>query len=364
MRQSGVELLKILAMFLIIVNHVTQTLQADNPYISYHDYWLGELSGATTDFLPLLLKIFRYSGMLGNNIFFFCSAWFLLDKKPADSRKITRLLSDVWIISVVIFLITALCMKGNIDKSFILSQFFPTMSQNNWYATTYLLFLPLYPLLNRMIDSFDRQSLFRAILFSLLLRCFFSANLLRFVTFYLIIAYTKRYLKDFSSNVKYNLALLLFSAFGLIFSSVLFNALGLYVPLFSRILTSLWTLYNPFAFSFALAALNLSLRLPLRNEAVNYISSMSLFIYLIHDNQLVRTYLRPWIWQKIYIFWGYSHIILWIFTYSIILFLCSFAASAFYKAVIQKTVWRISDALFARVFRLWKKLENRLLSLS
>ena len=75
-RDSGIELLKILAIFLIVISHVAQTLTSENPYITYNGY-IVDISHATTNIQHLILVCFRTFGPLGNSIFFVCSTWFL-----------------------------------------------------------------------------------------------------------------------------------------------------------------------------------------------------------------------------------------------------------------------------------------------
>jgi hypothetical protein len=69
-RESGIELLKIVGMFLIVISHVTGTLSYYNQYITYHDYNI-DLNVATMDFQQLILSILNYSGAIGNNIFLY-----------------------------------------------------------------------------------------------------------------------------------------------------------------------------------------------------------------------------------------------------------------------------------------------------
>ena len=81
-RNSGIELVKVIAILLIVCSHVVQTLGGGNS-----DYTI-DLSTATTDWVRLLITMFRYSGALGNTLFFVCSAWFLLDSKQVSGQKI------------------------------------------------------------------------------------------------------------------------------------------------------------------------------------------------------------------------------------------------------------------------------------
>lgn len=81
-RQSGFELLKIVAMLLIVINHVTQSLE----YLGTTDSLLF-LGHATMDIQILTLNLLRQFGGIGNDIFFICSAWFLIGKKEKRLRK-------------------------------------------------------------------------------------------------------------------------------------------------------------------------------------------------------------------------------------------------------------------------------------
>ncbi len=93
-RKSGIELLKLLAMFLIVISHTVQTLRNPSSYVSFSDYVLP-LGSATSDLQELLLNMFCYFGSLGNTIFFVCSAWFLLDRKQNNKKKLLQMAADV-----------------------------------------------------------------------------------------------------------------------------------------------------------------------------------------------------------------------------------------------------------------------------
>lgn len=115
-RNSGIELLKIFAIFLIVVSHVVRTLSGTNTYISYQEYVIN-LSHATTDLQQLVATMIRYIGRLGNTLFFVCSAWFLLDSKRINKRKMLQILMDIWVISVGIFVIMFFCAARRWAKS-------------------------------------------------------------------------------------------------------------------------------------------------------------------------------------------------------------------------------------------------------
>ena len=85
-RNSSIEFLKIVGIILIVTSHVVQTLHQSNAYVTISDYILDILS-PTTDIQRLFLALLRYSGALGNSIFFVSSAWFLLDNDKVNTKK-------------------------------------------------------------------------------------------------------------------------------------------------------------------------------------------------------------------------------------------------------------------------------------
>lgn len=161
MRESGIELLKILAIFIIVISHVVKTLTVKYPEVPNYDYMI-DVSRATNDIRNIICLIFRYFGVWGNSIFFICSSWFLLKSKGFKKRKWLFMLAEIWVISVIILIITYLILNGGISNKIILKSFFPTLFMNNWYMTCYLLFYPIHPILNKVIYSMNKVQLFRS----------------------------------------------------------------------------------------------------------------------------------------------------------------------------------------------------------
>lgn len=93
-RDSGIEFLKICAVILIIISHVVQTVGTPNSYVPFQDYVVS-LDTATQNVQRLTMTMLRYSGVLGNSIFFSCSAWFLLDSERSNKRKILKIILDI-----------------------------------------------------------------------------------------------------------------------------------------------------------------------------------------------------------------------------------------------------------------------------
>lgn len=240
-RNSSIELLKIGGIILIVINHVIQTLHAQNIYLMVKDY-VFDISIATTDIQQLVLVLLRHSGALGNTIFFCCSAWFFLDNDNVSKKKILQMLMDVWAVSIIILIVVYIIRNGNIGAKMIIEQILPTTFANNWYITCYLLFYPLHPFLNQLIKSMEQKALLKTTLVLLLLYVcvnyvlsgsFFSSSITLWVTLYFAIAYMKFYLVDFSRNTKMNIFMLLIGFAGTISIVLLTNYLGLYLKIFN-----------------------------------------------------------------------------------------------------------------------------------
>lgn len=368
-RKSGIELLKIIAIILIVISHVVQTLSSDNSYISYSDYVLN-LSVATTNIQHFILILFRYFGVWGNAIFFVCSAWFLLGSSKFNKKKWLFIVVEVWLVSIVILIITYIIRQGNITKTIIVKCLFPTIFSNNWYLTCYLLFYPIHPLLNSIINRMNKIELFRisTVLFvlyfclgSLKGDWFFPSQLIFWIAIYFLIAYIQFYMQDFCNNTKKNIALFFIGAAGFIFLEISTNYMGLHFSIMNDKMLRWLTNRNPFILAMSIAMLNVFRQFKFSNGLVNYISSLSLLIYIIHDNLILRTYFRPTMVNYIYENYGYQHIVAWIFVLASVVFLFGTVVAVIYDKTIRNLTRSFSEKIFPLIRRIYLRLESTIL---
>ncbi len=368
-RDSSIELLKIIAIILVVVSHVIQTLREANPYISYNDYII-DLSVATTNSRNFILTLFSYFGVLGNTIFFICSSWFLLHSSKYKKQKCFFILFEVWFISIVILLMTYLIRHGNISGKVIIQSIFPTTFMNNWYLTCYLLFYPIHPILNSIIHKMNKQQLFRTsstlfILYSCLCfiknDLFFSSEIILWIAIYFVMAYLQLYMVSFVDNIKHNFILLFVGLIGYIGIAFLANILGLHISFLTDKVLRWITNCNPFLILISIALFNLMRKLTLKNRSINYISSLSLLIYIIHENLLLRIYYRTAIWNYIYQNYGYENLILWVFVLVTLVFTFGLICSVIYDKTLRRIIRKISDSTYFRIRKYYLKAEAILL---
>lgn len=131
-RQSGIDLLRIIAIFLICISHANQTLRG--MYV-FSPFSANEL--ITLGLAPL--------GTVGNILFVVCSSYFLVDKNRSRLNKAINLLLDSTLISISI-LVSFLISKQPLDGFTIFRQFFPDIYRMNWFVPCYVIFYLIAPI--------------------------------------------------------------------------------------------------------------------------------------------------------------------------------------------------------------------------
>lgn len=368
-RNSSIELLKIVGIILIVISHVVQTLHSNNDYVIENDYIL-DISTATTNIQQLILTILRYSGALGNSIFFICSAWFLLDNDKVDKKKILHMLMNVWVVSITILIAVYIIRGGNLPIQLIIKQILPTTFENNWYITCYLLFYPLHPFLNRLIKSMEQKILLKSTLVLLFLYVgvnyilsgrFFSSPIILWITLYFAIAYMKFYLADLSNNVKFNILTFGIGFVGNIGIVCLTNFLGLRFEIFSDELLRWNSNCSPLLLLMAFSMFNIARGVRFENNIVNYISRLSLLIYIFHENLLLRTFYRPQLWNYVYKQFGYEDILIWTLILVVLVFSFGLITSIIYRNTMEKIITIVCDWLYPILQKFYIKIERNIM---
>lgn len=371
-RKSSIELLKIVAIFLIVISHVTQTLGSENTHVGYQDYVIL-LGNATTDIQVVILMLLRQTGALGNSIFFVCSAWFLVGKKVDTKEKAFSLMSTVWVISIIIMCIYLIVCPSYLSIKDIIKQIFPTCFANNWYMTCYIIFLFIYPLINKLIDIIDQKQLLRITLFCSALwiimdyvkgDLFFPSVLILWISIYFLIAYLKIYCAHIMQNIRVGITVLIIGIIGYIAQVVVTNYVGLYlIDAFSDDVLRWNTNCSPFYIMISIGSIIIALQMEYKVKFINYISSLSMLVYLIHENYLFRFYTRPAIWQYLYTNFGYSHVVLLDLGVAVILFIVSTIISMIYKETLQRAVTVVSKRIYLCIVKVYSKVETAILKI-
>ncbi len=352
-RNSGIELLKLIAMLLIVISHVTQTLYTENPLFSVE--YVVKVNYISKDIQHLILTWFSGFGAQGNIIFLVCSAWFLLDSQKINVKKIVYILLDVWILSIfflVLFKNINICPIGFKD---IIKSLFPTTFALNWYITCYLLLYAAHPFLNEIIYKRTQSELFNCTFIMTALYSginyihyghFFTSGLIDFIVIYFQTAYIKLYLTKYSEKIKWNTIILSFALSATPILILVTDFLGFHISFFQDKLQHWGSNCSPFIFIVSICLFNIFRKIKFYSKIINYISSMSLLIYIIHENYFVREHLRPNIWIYIYEHYGYDNIVVVNLLISVCIFIISIIFSLIYKSVLQKYLHKFGNLLY------------------
>ena len=368
-RESGIELYKVIAIFLIVLSHVIQTLTEPNYVLGIGEGTFINIATATTNLNVLLLAVFRICGALGNNMFFICSAWFLVNSKKMSLKKVVHMILDVWIINMIV-LIALRSIGVQLQISDTVKTFFPTTFANNWYITCYLLFYMIHPFLNRMLDqmSINEHLAFATILFVIYfiipvlpleeIILFFANEFVIFLATYVIVSFIEIYKNEWTENLKFNECILFVSIISYVVLILCVDFLGLRTNYFLNRLVR-WNMNNSlFMFLIAFSSFNIMKKKKFINRSINYLSSLSLLVYIFHENLAFRRYLRPVIEFSILNRFGIEHAFICAVCMAVSLAILSFIISAIYKIFFIKTVSKLSSIISKNLLTLWKKYER------
>ena len=368
-KESGIELYKVIAIFLIVLSHVIQTLTEPNYVLGIGEGTFINIATATTDLDVLLLALFRICGALGNNMFFICSAWFLVNSKKMSLKKVIRMILDVWIINMIVFWgLHAIGIQFQVSDT--VRTFFPTTFANNWYITCYLLFYLIHPFLNRMLEQLNISEHFALTSFLFMIyfiipvlpleeiNLFFANELVIFLATYVIVSFIKIYKNEWTENLKLNEGILFVSIVSYVVLILSVDYLGLRTNYFLNRLVR-WNMNNSlFMFLIAFSSFNMMKKKKFINRTINYFSSLSLLVYIFHENLAFRRYFRPVIEFSILRRFGIEHAFICAVFMAVSLAILSFIISAIYKIFFTKIVSKLSSIISQNIQTLWKKYER------
>lgn len=367
-RNSGIEFLKIMAMMLIALCHAVPIGHVDGVDVAsvYMD-----VSLVTMSIQRFCIVLFRYGGQLGNIIFIVCSAWFLLDSKHTNAKKIMYMIADCFFVSVLI-LICFLLAGYRFGTMEILQQLLPTYLEANWFIGCYILMYMIHPLLNNAVESASKEQLLSVCVGAVVIYAglqflrpgsFFYTNLIGFVCIYFWVAYDKKYLQKTIESVRINSLVLALSLTGNILLVAITNLTGLHMEWFTRKMDRWAILMNPFLVCAAMAMFHLAIHKQFSSRRINYIAGLSMLIYIIHANRLVLGHLRYRVFAYIYSTFSYRYEIFWVFLVAGGLLVLGLVGGIIYRAFCQRISHGLCDWLYDLIVPFWNELKEKLLKM-
>ncbi|HWQ98221.1 MAG TPA: acyltransferase [Clostridia bacterium] len=330
-RQSNIELLRIFAMFFIVMHH----------YVMH-----GTTSFVYLDSPLTLQNVFAlFLASLGRpavGIFVLICGYFSI-KSDFKLPRFVTLIAQVFSYSVVLLLLAkfVLPVGASIGRAEILSSVFPTAYGTYWFMTSYAVLILLSPYINKLLLLLTQKQHKALILLFVAIWCisptilganFAGSDLAYFVAFYSIAAYFRLY--PSKANPSRYFALFGFWALVVLASIASASFLLNYSGVFRKYITY-FSEYNrlPGAMCAIELFLALSQSKPFYSKWINGIASTSFGIYLIHENPFIR----PLLWGKLFDSSAYVNTPLY-FVHLLVSVIIVFAGCA----VIDTLFWKLS----------------------
>ena len=135
---------------------------------------------------------------------------------------------------------------------------------------------------------------------------------------------------------------------------VILNQLGLKINMFDGKMLRMNSFANPIIILISFSCFNIFSTLDLKKRLISNLSSITLYIYMIHENQLIRDYLKPVFFEN----YGCNLIsVLKLFFLSIVICI---PLGLIYKYCFSKIIYYILEPIINIVKKIYKYIESYL----
>jgi len=300
-RNYGLDLLRIVAMFMIVCLHINS-----------HGGLLSVPTGGK--------DVFYYFSWAGNaicigavNMFVLISGYFLVNQ-TFRLQRIVKLVLQVWFYSWIIGVIAFARGSTGLLSLDTIKALFPISFGQYWFVAAYIGMCLLSPVLNRLIHSLSQKQHLCVVFLLVGMTCLWydilpmanpfwigeGSNLMWFLVLYFIAAYIRLYINV--ERVRHTFTVYLFASFVLVLSMLVLSYLSDRVSLLTEYsLTGYYYRYNSIFVLIASVALfltfaKLKIKKAVLVKLIRYVSPIVIGVYLIHDN----AYLRNVIWNELF----------------------------------------------------------------
>ena len=288
-RRTGIELLRIFAMFAIVLGH----------FITHSNGFTTAIS--IKDPLVIAERMVESFGLFKVNVFILITGFFMIEKQM-DFSQIKKRLFPLWRqvfgYSVAVLIVMFVFFRPSIIET--IKSLFPILCYRYWFITTYFVLIMLTPIINRAFHNIEEKSMRKIVL--VIVGCFAlwqtimpfvttvddmkGYSIIWFVVVYIVGGYIKKFGIDLVNN---KLRIPIY-----ILMSVCYLGYSYVVELLStktNIEVNIPYYNSVFALIASVALFNLFLKIDINGKLgriISYLSGSVIAVYLISDNPLVR----------------------------------------------------------------------------
>lgn len=295
MRKSNFELLRIVAMLLIVTSHYAGWIQP-------------QFSVETVTFNRVWNQTLCFGGGAGNIIFFLISGYFWKDSSD-NGRRIFKLWCEMFFYSMICMAF-AMVVCGTRSIRLFIAAALPFSHGEYWFMTAYLVIMLLMPWINVLIRNLDKKSHQKLLVTLFILTSIIPTipgcptTIISDVGFYLFIylvgVYLCRYPDIYTGRRKADLLAAAVLSIGLISTVICFDFLGMKHNSLAENAGYFLRMQSPLVVFWALSVFCVFGNIKMKErKLINYISGSVLGVYLIHNNQNIRNFMWKYIFQNV-----------------------------------------------------------------
>lgn len=329
-RQSNFELMRIVSMFFVVMWHLI-----------LHS-GLYELPGV----IHLVLEFFVLLGVVHINSFVLVTGYFQCEKK-FSWRKFWYLFLEVWFYKVLFVIIFYFVGGYEISKLELVKELLPIDMRDYWYVNCYLVLYLLSPWLNKLIMVMEKKEYFRLLVMGFVVFAVIPLvtnqqtvmndgyTVIHFLYMYLIGGYLKRYpvwesyyFVNWSRKklqlffLMISLGCLVINFMSLQFSHCLMGYDNSFIRELGSYLFNNNRLYsNPVVIGQSIGYFLYFAMLKFSNKRVNWVSKVTLDVYLIHENYYMLAFIYPFLRVGEWSLWGSVNVILLVILMTMVIFI-------------------------------------------
>ena len=285
-RQSNIELLRVISMFMVLLGHYY--------VLSYFD------NIDTISFNLLGMQFLGAWSKVAVDIFVIITGYFLVNQ-TFRWNKVLKLLSCTYFWGIIILLL-AFALGISIKTDYIYKSIFP-LTPLNWFARSYLLLYVSIPLFNKIINSVSKARLGQIIIVlttifytvPTLISTFISGGgyLTSYFTFgimYMIGAYIRKYGDAKLDKISIYAGIM---SIILILASILWNDIHMHEGLFIMYLAHKGNSVVGLLAAIGIFTIFKNIKISY-NPFINTVASTTFAVYLIHNNPIISN----WLWNS------------------------------------------------------------------
>lgn len=288
-RISNFELMRIIAMLLIVLSH----------YCVHGGY---TFDGMSVNYV--LVKSLGSFGKVGVALFVGISGYFSCTGK-FNLKRIVLLVAETFIYSITLYFIVWIGVsKENFSGSGLLFNCFPVIYTKYWFVSCYFALCIVAPLLNIIIKNLSEKQMKTVIIVGFIMYSFiptfniqdsfYYSDLIMFMLYYITAAYIRFY-GGKTERKKFYVIGLIISVLLILPSKMALNFVQEIIPFLQNKWEDFTALNSVLVFAIFYFSMCLcKTQKPFRNKFVNLIAAHAFGVYLIHDNYYVRNVL----WSK------------------------------------------------------------------